>query len=91
MSVYLCAAVYDANQCYADKAAAYKVLYPAYGTYVGGETVTLFVPSSSFSSLIGMAFVIPGHIIGRINTAYVPEGGNMAGGVCGQYHPTQSP
>jgi hypothetical protein len=50
---------------------AYKVLYPAYGTYVVGGAAVLFPP---FSTLIAAAAVIPGHIIGRIRAAVLdPE------------------
>ncbi len=47
----------------AELAAAYRILYPAYGTYVGGELADLFWPG--YSALGSIAGAIPGHIIGR--------------------------
>ena len=69
---------YEANQCFPQKSAAYKVLYPAYATYVGGETMSLLVPASPVSSIIAMAFVVPAHVIGRINAANVTAGTGVA-------------
>lgn len=45
-----------------DQAAARKVLYPAYGTYVGSAAGSLFPPASSFLYYGG---VLGGHAIGR--------------------------
>jgi hypothetical protein len=45
----------------------YKILYPAWGTYAGGE-LTRFVPGVR---LLSLAFVIPGHIIGRIKASEI--------------------
>ena len=42
----------------------YKVLYPAYGTYVGSEIGRFYTGPDSY--LLNAAFAIPGHIIGRI-------------------------
>jgi hypothetical protein len=56
----------------------YKLLYPAYGTYVGGE-IFGFVPGvRPIGGLIG---AIPGHIIGRTKAAGVkePEAGETSG------------
>ena len=49
---------------------AYKVLYPAYGTYIGGEAV-LFFPGIRL--IIAAAAAIPGHIVGRIKASNVPD------------------
>jgi hypothetical protein len=46
---------------------SYKLLYPAWGTYAGGEISRAF-PGTSLISLIA---VIPGHIIGRIKASEV--------------------
>jgi hypothetical protein len=48
---------------------AYKILYPAYATYVGGE----FGQFTPWSTLIMVGAVIPGHIAGRIKAAYVAD------------------
>ncbi len=47
----------------------YKVLYPAFGTYIGGE-ITLFYPALHYASLL---MAIPGHIVGRIRAAMVED------------------
>ncbi|MCY2987051.1 MAG: hypothetical protein NTY19_04185 [Planctomycetota bacterium] len=47
---------------------AYRVLYPAYGTYLG-STLSEFSPGPS--SLIYAAAVIPGHVLGRIQARRV--------------------
>lgn len=49
---------------------AYKVLYPAYGTYIGGN-IGQFLPA--YSTAIYLGVVIPGHIVGRIKAAGVDE------------------
>lgn len=49
----------------------YKVLYPAYATYIGGELthfVSIFTP---INSLAALAAVIPAHIAGRIKADQV--------------------
>ncbi len=57
----------------------YKILYPAYGTYVGGEfigLVDIFSPVDTLVALgVQLAIVIPGHVVGRIKSALteVPE------------------
>lgn len=48
----------------------YHVLYPAYGTYVGGSFAQYFPP---YNTIIYLAGVIPGHIVGRIKGARVKE------------------
>jgi hypothetical protein len=51
--------------------ADYKVLYPAYGTYVGGEALR-WVPTP-WQYAVTLAAVIPGHIVGRIKAAEVDD------------------
>ena len=48
---------------------AYKVLYPAYGTYIGGG-IGRFT-STTTSYIVQAAIVIPAHIIGRIKASNV--------------------
>ena len=45
----------------------YKLLYPAWGTYAGGE-ISRFLPGGS---LLNLAFAIPGHIVGRVKASRV--------------------
>ena len=52
----------------------YKTLYPAFGTYVGGE-LTLFVPGLRYATML---LAIPGHIVGRIKAAGVESGETTA-------------
>jgi hypothetical protein len=47
---------------------AYRVLYPAYGTYIGGESSRFY---TGYSYVFTIAAVIPGHIIGRIKASKV--------------------
>lgn len=49
----------------------YNVLYPAYGTYVGGNVGDWLPPPWNYAAFA--AGVIPGHIIGRIRSATLPE------------------
>ena len=49
---------------------AYKVLYPAYGTYIGGEVFGLIPGVRPIGALIG---AIPGHIIGRTKASNVED------------------
>lgn len=49
---------------------AYKVLYPAYGTYVGGGVLGMIPGVGPIGGLIG---AIPGHIIGRIKASNVED------------------
>jgi len=51
--------------------ADYKVLYPAYGTYVVGEGLRWI--STPWAYPIQLAAAIPGHIVGRIKAAGVEE------------------
>ena len=50
---------------------AYKILYPAFGTYVGGEVANWY--GGPFHYLLTAAFAIPGHIVGRIKAANVDD------------------
>ncbi len=52
-----------------EERAAYKILYPAYGTYIGGEYVR-WVPGAQW---VIYAAVVPGHIVGRIKAAHVRD------------------
>lgn len=52
---------------------AYKVLYPAYCTYIGGEARDILDWFSLGNELIYLGAVIPGHIIGRIRSALVDD------------------
>ena len=51
--------------------AGYKILYPAYGTYIGGGIGQFLLFPWNYAVEAGA--VIPGHIVGRIKAAYVPE------------------
>lgn len=52
---------------------AYKILYPAYCTYVGGEFLNLVPVGGDLYYLIQYGAVIPGHIAGRLKAAMVDE------------------
>ncbi len=56
-----------AEGMYKERKHAYRVLHPAYGTYVGG---TLFGP---FTPLAGAIGAIPGHITGNTAALFVKE------------------
>lgn len=49
---------------------AYRILYPAYFTYIGGS-VAQFVPE--YNLLIAVAAVIPGHIVGQTKALMVKD------------------
>lgn len=53
------------------QAAAYKTLYPAYGTYVAGNLVR----NSSRPVAAQVALTLPAHVVGRIAAAWRPEEG----------------
>lgn len=55
-----------------DQRAAYNVLYPAYGTYLGGDTGDWLSFPWNYVAMAGG--VIPGHIVGRIRSATLPDG-----------------
>jgi hypothetical protein len=46
---------------------AYKILYPAYATYLGGNTGDWLL--APWNYIISLGAVIPGHILGRIKAA----------------------
>ena len=50
---------------------AYKILYPAFGTYVGGEAVRWY--AGPVAPLLGAVFAIPGHIVGRIKASRIDD------------------
>jgi hypothetical protein len=52
-----------------EEKAAYKILYPAYGTYVGGS-IGVFTP---YGEVVAIAAVIPGHIAGRRKARHVED------------------
>lgn len=52
---------------------AYRILYPAYGTYVGGELTSLFLPE--YGMVGSIAGAIPGHILGRYRAALLESEG----------------
>ncbi|OGV60062.1 MAG: hypothetical protein A2283_19855, partial [Lentisphaerae bacterium RIFOXYA12_FULL_48_11] len=60
---------------------AYKILYPAYATYIGGEASTFF---DGPGYLFTLAAVIPAHIIGRCKAAGVNDVSEKSGGQCVQ-------
>lgn len=51
-----------------DEEMAYKVLYPAYATYIGGE-FGQFLPAYQMAIYLGA--VIPGHVVGRVKASTV--------------------
>jgi hypothetical protein len=55
-----------------DERRAYRLLYPAYGTYVGGEAAT-WVGSGWVTYAIQYGAVIPGHAVGWIASALVDD------------------
>lgn len=52
----------------AEEQEAYRILYPAYGTYVGSAAADLLPWNGG---LVFAAAVIPGHVVGRIRAAQV--------------------
>lgn len=56
-----------------EEKAAYKILYPAYGSYVGGEFLNLVPVGGDLSYLIQYGVTIPGHILGRLKAATVAD------------------
>ena len=52
---------------------SYKVLYPAYTTYIAGESISLFAPVNTGIRLLGLAALIPAHIIGRVKASHVED------------------
>ena len=64
---------YRAHNLTEDEKAAYKILYPAYGTYVGGEFLQLAPSNRVPGILVTYAAALPGHLIGRIKSLFVPD------------------
>lgn len=63
---------YDRVNCLVeDEKVDYKILYPAYGTYIAGEGVRFVGLPQWVQLAINIAAVIPGHIIGPIKAATV--------------------
>ena len=63
---------YDRANCLIENEKTdYKILYPAYGTYIAGEGVRLVGLPLWVQFAINAAAVIPGHIIGPIKAARV--------------------
>lgn len=50
---------------------AYKLLYPAYGTYIGGSFANVVAAPWIYAVEAGV--VIPAHIVGRVKAAHVPK------------------
>jgi hypothetical protein len=61
----------EANKNMCGKKDAYKILYPAYGTYVGGEALQIASIFTPVNELLSLVLVIPGHIIGRYQAAQI--------------------
>jgi hypothetical protein len=59
------------NQSAENEGDAYKVLYPAYGTYIGGEFGQFIEFPYNYAVYFGSAAV--GHIVGRIKAATVDD------------------
>jgi len=53
--------------------ADYKILYPAYGTYVAGEALNWMATSYPIKLAIQAGAAIPGHVVGRVRSALVDE------------------
>lgn len=59
---------------------AYKILYPAYGTYIGGEVLNWVPAGQETTYLLLLGAAIPGHIVGRIKAATIEEPASLSGG-----------
>lgn len=57
---------------------AYKILYPAYGTYIGGEILNWVPAGQEVSYLVLFGAALPGHLVGRIKAATTPEAPALA-------------
>lgn len=59
------------NESLQNQKEGYNTLYPAYGTYIGGD-IGEWLPSPwNYAAMA--AGVVPGHIVGRIRSATLPE------------------
>jgi len=67
----------------------YNLLYPAYGTYVGGNLAQVF--DSSYLLAVRLGFVIPGHIAGRIKSAFLNEEDITEEAEDSPYQPVEEP
>jgi len=56
-----------------DEKADYKILYPAYATYIAGEALRWVNVEAWWQYGIQLAVALPGHIVGRIKAACVPD------------------
>lgn len=56
-----------------DEKADYKILYPAFGTYIGGEGLRWVNVPAWISYAISFSSALPGHIVGRVKAARVEE------------------
>jgi hypothetical protein len=52
---------------------AYKILYPAYMTYIGGEALNWISIDTWISYAIQFGVAVPGHVVGRIKAANVDD------------------
>ncbi len=56
-----------------DEKRAYRILYPAYGTYVGGEASRWIPGPAWLSYAITYGMAVPGHVVGWVRSAFVEE------------------
>ncbi len=54
----------EAEELYDLQAEAYKVLYPAYGTYIGSTINGIY--AGPYSGAVALGSIIPGHVVGRM-------------------------
>lgn len=59
----------------AEQQAAYRILYPAYGSHIAGQ-INNFVPSPT-SLAVTAACVVPGHLIGRWKASRIEPDGEI--------------
>lgn len=54
---------------------AYKVLYPAYGTYIAGQALDLSMANPAWwvRYVVYAGVVIPAHVVGRVKAAHVED------------------
>jgi hypothetical protein len=51
--------------------AAYKLLYPAYGSYIGGDAADWLLFPVNYA--VKASAIVSGHVVGRIRAAFVPR------------------
>jgi len=61
------------EQMVEDRKQAYKVLYPAYTTYISGEGLRWISADIWISYAAQLAVAIPGHVTGRIKASMVDD------------------